>query len=298
MATEMQIFYSTSSPVSFTEHDVLEGRVIKLNPALITITDGLVQTTSPKILQQRVRDQVTQLLRHKIRTFHVDINFEDYRGFGSNRPEINTSVFTPSFLENLNEVVRSYSGFLNLHLLTDFPRRHLRRFEDIQLGAICFQLDAISSSEELEGLCQRIIDIGACASPVIETVGSENLIPKPLEEVFLFLKQVLPEIGMLTFQASGTASRSKVPAGIFNKERVEPFVERFKESFTGTIQLQGGITISTIREAVRMGAEFLVSGTQIFHNQHGLTAPQVIDMMLMEASKALTAQGKGFPTRT
>ena len=47
------------------------------------------------------------------------------------------------------------------------------------------------------------------------------------------------------------------------------------------------ITPSTIREAVKFGAEFLVSGTQIFRNQKGLAPPDVIDIMLMEAAKAL-----------
>jgi len=288
VVTEAQIFYGTSSLRSFTRQDVLEGRVIKINPALITITDGLVDTTPPEILQRKVRDHVIQLLRHKLRTFHVDVNFEDYSGFGSQRPRINTAVFTPSFLESLNDAVRSYNGFLNLHLLTDFPQRHLRQFEHIGLGAICFQLDVVSGSEELEAIIQQILDMGACASPVIETVGSENLTPQPIGEVFTLLKPALPSVGMLTFQAAGTASRSNVSAGTFDKEHVGSYVEYVKESFTGTIQLQGGITTSTIGEAVRMGAEFLVSGTQIFHNQEGLTAPEVIDVMLMEASRALT----------
>jgi len=288
VATEGQTFYGTSSMESVAFKDVLEGRIIKISPALITITDGSVDTTPPEILQQKVQDHVIQLLGYKVRTFHVDINFKDYRGFGSKRPDINTAIFTPSFLESLNEVVRSYDGFLTLHLLTDFPQRHLRRFDHIESSAVCFQLEVISDSKQLEELVHHILDIGACASPVIETVGSKNLMPKPKEEIFTFLEPVLPEIGMLTFQAAGTASRSDVSAGTFDKEQVGSYVECVKELFAGTIQLQGGITTSTIGEAVKLGAEFLVSGTQIFDNQEGLTPPEVIDIMLMEAAKALT----------
>jgi pentose-5-phosphate-3-epimerase len=287
VATEGQTFYGTSSMGSVAFKDVLEGRIIKINPALIAITDGTVDTTPSEIIQQKVQDHVIQLLGHKVRTFHVDVNFEDYSGFGSNRPDINTAIFTPSFLENLNEVVRSYDGFLNLHLLTDFPQRHLRRFGHIELGAVCFQLEVISDSKQLKELIHNILDSGACASPVIETVGSENLMPKPKEEIFIFLEPVLSEIGMLTFQAAGTASRSNVSAGTFAKEQVRSYIERMKELFTGTIQLQGGITTSSIGEAVKLGAEFMVSGTQIFRNQDGLTPPEVIDIMLTEAAKAL-----------
>jgi len=285
--TEAQAFYSISSLKSFTRQDVLEGRVIKINPALVTITDGLDDRMPPESLQKRVQHHVEQLLEHNVHTFHVDINFEDYSGFSGKRPNTNTVIFMPSFLKDLNEIVRSHDGFLNLHLLTNFPHLHLCKFDRIELGAVCFQLDVISGSEQLQELVHHILDIGACASPVIETVGSENLMPKPKEEILLLLEPVLPEIGMLTFQAAGTASRSNLPAGTFNKEGVGSYIRHVKESFTGTFQMQGGITTSTIGEAVRMGAEFLVSGTQIFRNQRGLTAPQVIDQMLVEAAEAL-----------
>ena len=287
MVTKGETFYGTSVIGSFTYNDVLDGLIIKISPALVTITDGFIKTTPPEILQEIVQDHVIELLEHKVRTIHVDVNFEDYRGFAKKSPDINVTIFTPSFLESLNEVIRSYKSFLTLHLLTNYPQRHFYRFERIEPGAICFQLDVISDSAQLKELIRHIRDIGACASPVIETVGSENLIPKPKEEVFTLLEPVLHEIGMLTFQAAGTASRSNVSAGTFDKEKVGSYVECFKERFSGTIQLQGGITPSTIREAVKLGAEFLVSGTQIFRNQKGLAPPDVIDIMLMEAAKAL-----------
>jgi len=65
------------------------------------------------------------------------------------------------------------------------------------------------------------------------------LIPRPKEEVFTLLEPVLHEIGMLTFQAAGTASRPNVSAGTFDKEKVGSYVEYFKERFSGTIQIQG-----------------------------------------------------------
>jgi len=92
---------------------------------------------------------VKSLLQHKIRTFHIDINYPDYRGYGKSKPEINTSIFTPSFLQTLNDLVESRNGFLNLHLLTDDPEYHLQEYLGIELGAICFQLDAISDKKQL-----------------------------------------------------------------------------------------------------------------------------------------------------
>ena len=58
----------------------------------------------------------------------------------------------------------------------------------------------------------------------------------------------------------------------------------------GTFQIQGGITTETIGDAMRLGAEFLVCGTQIFRNSQGLIPPQVVDRLLAEAACTLTSK--------
>jgi pentose-5-phosphate-3-epimerase len=101
------------------------------------------------------------------------------------------------------------------------------------------------------------------------------------------LKPVLPAIGMLTLQAAGTASRSKRPAGHFAREALASFLTILRESFTGTLQIQGGITTQTIGQAVQLGAEFLVCGTELFHNREQGAPRAVIDALLTEAANAL-----------
>jgi pentose-5-phosphate-3-epimerase len=286
MLTDRQRFYSARTPPSFTQQDVLAGKVIKLNPALITVTDGLVGKMEPEALQERVLAQVELLLSHgKVRTFHVDVNFEDYGGFGAKRPDINTTIFTPDFLARLSEHVQAAGAFLNLHLLTDRPQDHLREFEVPPLGTVCFQLDAVQEPAALKALVHQIVEMGACASPVIETVGTENRPPLSVEDAFMLLEPVLPDVGMLTLQASGTAARSSQRSACF--DHVAPYIARVRRTFDGTFQIQGGITTETIGEAVRLGAEFLVCGTQIFRNARGLTSPEVVDRLLAEAARAL-----------
>jgi hypothetical protein len=62
--TAAQHFYSHPAARPFICQDLLDGRVIKLNPALITITGGLVSTTDPLVLQQLVSAHVQGLLAH------------------------------------------------------------------------------------------------------------------------------------------------------------------------------------------------------------------------------------------
>ncbi|MBN1202946.1 MAG: hypothetical protein JXJ20_13940 [Anaerolineae bacterium] len=288
MTTAGQQFYGTSTLTApFTRADVLDGHVIRLSPALITITDGRIGSVPPDVLRDDVTGQVRALLDHSVRSFHVDINFDDYGGFGSQPPDRNAAIFTPDYVADLNTLTRQRGGFLTLHLLTDDPAYHLRAFEHIPLGAVCFQLDAVPDGGRLADLVEQIRAMGACASPVIETTGTGRLVPVPPADVRALLDPVLPSIGMLTFQAAGTAARSNLPAGAFARDQVAAYIAALKPGFEGTIQLQGGITTATICAAVGLGAEFLVAGTQIFHHPGGLAPPDVIDAMLHAAARGL-----------
>ena len=222
--TPGQKFYSNKAVRPVTRQDVLNGRVIKINPALITITDGFVGKNAPGNLQRQVVERVRQLLAHKIQTFHVDVNFEDYCGFGASGPDLNRTVFTPEFLQALNHIVQANGAHLNLHLLTDFPLQHLIEYAAVGAGAICFQVDSALNDQVLAQLIAQIKRLGACASPVIETVGSENLRPRSKEEVLAILKPVLSGVGMLTFQVAGTASRSTGLAGQFAIEQARSYI--------------------------------------------------------------------------
>lgn len=292
MQTPGQQFYSDKVVGPFTRQDVLNGQVIRINPALITLTDGLVNQVTPAKLQQQILEQVNRLLAYKIQTFHVDINFEDYSGFGASRPDLNEVAFTPPFLQSLNTLLQARGAYLNLHLLTDFPLRHVREYATVEPGAICFQLDAISDSKTLAELIDYIRRLGACASPVIETVGTENLEPLSKEAVLTLLEPVLPQIGMLTFQVAPTAARSNMPVGQFAGRQASTYISYLKRAFHGTIQLQGGMTTQTIQEAVQLGADFIVCGSEIFRNREGRSAEAVIDELLQRAADGLEERMK------
>jgi pentose-5-phosphate-3-epimerase len=285
--TAGQKFYSERVTGPFTRQKILDGQVIKINPALITIIDGLIRATPAAKLQQQVIEQVRQLLTHGVRTFHADVNFEDYSGYGLSRPDLNGAVFSPAFLQDLNQLVGEGGAYLNLHLLTDAPLRHLAEYGAVGAGAICFQLDAVPDPKILAELLASIDQLGACASPVIETVGSENLPTRSREAVRALLEPVVSHIGMLTFQAAGTASRSNRPAGQFAAEEARASISFLREGFQGTVQIQGGMTSRTIGQAVQMGAEFIVCGSEIFRNRESQPATAVIDRLLHQAAQGL-----------
>ncbi len=280
-------YYHASTLLNPTREQILAGDIIKINPALITLIDGLVGQKPVGELQALIFDQVSTLLAHKIRTFHVDVIYPEYRSVIGKQANTTSMIFTADFVTQLNRFVRAKDGFINLHLVTTFPYKRLRAFERSGVGAICFQLDSIPNRGTLIELMARIIEMDALPSPVIETVGTQTLAPKSPAEVFDFLKPVLSQAGMLTFQAARTGSRSNQPEVSFALDTFQAYLAPFQNDFKGTCQVQGGITTDTIGAAVTAGAEFLVCGTQIFHNTEGIAPTQVIDQLLEAAADAL-----------
>jgi pentose-5-phosphate-3-epimerase len=270
----------------YSRQDILDGRVVLINPALITLIEGAAEHDLPRTLQGKVSQAVAELARSGVRTFHMDINYADYRGFGGARPVMNDQVFSPAFVSELARLLRPYEAFLNVHLLTGQLRDRLVPLRHARAGAICFQLEALED-EDLDACLDMIGEMGACASPVIETVGSENLVPPGPGEVLRRLQSRLQRVGMLTFQAAGTASRSSAKAGAFEMACLLPYLDAFRTAFAGNIQIQGGITTATIGDAVTLGARFLVCGTQIFRNHEGRTPRQIVAELLRSAADAL-----------
>ena len=293
MLTRRQRYYQASRLNDATRQEILDGGVIRLNPALITLTDGLVDHVPARILQQKVWDQVSALLAHKISTYHLDVNYPDYGGFSAQKPDLNTTVFTPGFVQDLTEMLRSGGGNLNLHLLTDFPDLHIADYNRIKLGAVCYQLDTLLEPRRLTDFVDAVLELGACVSPVVETVGTTNRPARPIPEQLETLAPVLAKIGMLTMQSAGTASRSNTAAGRFAAERLQETIRIVRNVFAGTLQAQGGITTRTIGEAVANGAEFLVCGTEIFHHPAGKAPQEVIDEMLIRAAAVLDREQTG-----
>lgn len=288
MKTKRQLFYGQSSLKFYNREDIINGRVIKINPAIITILDKLHKSLDIDLIQEKVLVEVETLLKTgNIYTIHVDINFKDYNNFGNNGPAVNSHIFNVNFLERLSKLTESYSVFLNIHLLTDYPKVHIMDIKHIKIGAICFQMEVVKDSKELGEIVDEISKIGACASPVIEVIGTEKFVPKTKEEAFKFISPFQDKIDMLTFQVETTGARSSSSLGLLASNEVTDYISFFKNNFNGTIQIQGGITTKSMGLAVKLGGEFLVCGTEIFNNKFGYSSIEVIENMLEQAAKAL-----------
>ncbi|MBP2633352.1 MAG: hypothetical protein H6Q70_3980 [Firmicutes bacterium] len=288
MANLRESFYHKSALKNFSKENIAKGTVIKINPALITILDTIDPLENTAYVQQKVLNIAKDLIsKGNIHTLHIDINFDDYKHFGIHPPSVNSHIFTPEFLEKLYDLSTPHDVLLNVHLLTNHIEKHLLEIKHINLGAICFQLEVIKTQNELAKIIDLILSIGACVSPVIETVGSENFTPSNKESILQFLSPFFNKIGMLTFQLLATGARSSdITNQLFAKNSIE-YIKFISRQFSGTIQIQGGITTKTIGTAINLGSEFFVCGTELFNNAEGYTPHEVVGQLLSNAHQAL-----------
>ncbi|SHI86176.1 beta/alpha barrel domain-containing protein [Propionispora hippei] len=274
-------FYSPAVLPATAEY-MAADRVVRLNPALITLLDGRIDAVPVTVLQQEVTEQVRHLFsRRKVMTFHCDINFPDYGGFGEPAPCSNQAVFTPDFLAGLAADIRCQGGYLNLHMLTDRPLERWREYQGVSPAAVCYQLDAVPDPVYHRQLLDSINEQGSCASPVIEIFGSDSRPARAPADTFSQVQPFLRELPMLTFQAEATAARSSFAAGGLASFAVKEYIAYYQERYNGAIQLQGGVKPGTIRDAAALGADFLVCGTAIFRS--GTNSPaEMVDRLLWE----------------
>jgi hypothetical protein len=154
--------------------DSTSDRAVYINPALIAILDRRIATTSIEALQADVTSRVRELLDHRVRTFHIDVNFPDYAGFGLRAPFMNASVFTPAFVTALSAFARTRGALVDLHLLTGQPTARVRA----PAGGGVFQLDAAATRKNWP-TNRANPRLGACAKPRRQERSAAILRPHP-----------------------------------------------------------------------------------------------------------------------
>lgn len=115
MKTKRQLFYGQSSLKFYNREDIINGRVIKINPAIITILDKLDKSLDIDLIQEKVLTEVEILLKKgNIYTIHVDINFKDYNNFGNNGPAVKLGG---EFLVCGTEIFNNKFGYSSIEVI-------------------------------------------------------------------------------------------------------------------------------------------------------------------------------------
>lgn len=165
---------------------------------------------------------------------------------------LHIDVMDGHFVPNITigpQVIRSVRGDTKLpfdvHLMINDPGRYLDDFINAGSDMITFHLEAIRQPRELaERIKKKGIPAGVSVKP---GTSAEEVVP---------LLDVLDMVLVMTVEP-GFGGQS------FMSDMLDK-ISFLRKRFSGRIQVDGGITPLTARDAIAAGADVLVAGTSIF----------------------------------
>ena len=155
------------------------------------------------------------------------------------------------------EAIKKWSSIpLDVHLMIYNPENQIDSF--IEAGANTINVH-IESSNHLNRTIQQIKNGGAKAGVAINPSTSVNV----LEEILPFIDQVL-----VMSVNTGFPAQKYIPGSEDKISRVSEMI--LKSNLPITIEVDGGINMSTAQLAVDAGAHILVAGSAIYDHQDGV----------------------------
>lgn len=148
-------------------------------------------------------------------------------------------------------VRRSTSLPIDAHLMIEAPERYLRAFADAGVDVITVHVE---TCPHLHRTLQQIREMGVRAGVALNPATPVDAIA----EAIPFLDMVL-----VMSVNPGFGGQSFIPTSVAKIRRVRELVTERSEGAV-EIQVDGGITESTIRQVVEAGASVLVAGSAVY----------------------------------
>ncbi len=139
---------------------------------------------------------------------------------------------------------------LDVHLMVERPERYIREYAELGVSVFTFHPEAtVHVQRHLASVRERGMRAGLALNPGTPVAHLEEVV----EDVDLVLvMSVNPGFG----------GQSYIPASTRKIERVRQVLERGRSP--AALEVDGGITVETIRTAWAAGADTFVAGTAVF----------------------------------
>ena len=139
---------------------------------------------------------------------------------------------------------------LDVHLMVERPERYIREYAELGVSVFTFHPEAtVHVQRHLASVRERGMMAGLALNPGTPVAHLEEVV----EDVDLVLVMSVNP---------GSGGRSYIPASTRKIERVRQVLERGRSP--AALEVDGGITVETIRTAWAAGADTFVAGTAVF----------------------------------
>ena len=169
---------------------------------------------------------------------------------------IHVDIMDGHFVPNLTfgpalvEAVRGCTDlYLDVHLMVEEPEKFIERFAKAGADGITFHAEVTNRPGEM---IRRIHDLGCDAGITVNPNGSVDLIKPWAEEV---------EMVLIMTVFAGFGGQKFLP-DMLDKVRVARHWLKGEQR----LEVDGGITVETVPQVVKAGANVLVAGTAVFRS--------------------------------
>ena len=139
---------------------------------------------------------------------------------------------------------------LDVHLMVEQPEHYIDQFADLGAAIFTFHPEA---TIHVERQIARVHELGMKAGLALNPASPVGLIEEVLDELDLILVMTVNP---------GFGGQDYIPAGTGKIRRIRQLLT--DRASAATLEVDGGITVHTIRQAWNAGADTFVAGTAVF----------------------------------
>ena len=215
---------------------------------------------APSILAadfSRLGDEIAAVERGGARILHVDVMD------GHFVPNISIGVPVVSSLRKATTLV------LDVHLMIEEPGRYVGAFADAGADMISVHQEATPHLDRvLASIQERDIEAGVVLNPATPVATLSEVLPVV---DFVLVMSVNPGFGGQKF----------IPSSLDKLRQLKELRSRYNHTYR--IEVDGGVDLDNVADAIRAGAEIIVAGTSVFRTPDPAEAVRKMRQVASEA---------------
>ncbi len=182
--------------------------------------------------------------------------------------DVMDGLFVPSItygMPVISSIRKSTDIFFDVHLMIEKPERYVKEFAECGADLINFHIEA---TDDVEGTIRAIRSFGKKAGITIKPATPAEAVAPYLDKVDMVL--------VMTVEP-GFGGQKIIPECVKKVTVIRRMIE--EKGLDVDIEVDGGINIDNVREAIDAGANVIVAGSAVFKNDIAANVAAFLEKM-------------------